>query len=248
MIANSTTAARLALALAASLVAVAALASPAAAQARLLGIHSTGLAPARLVSIDRTTFYVTPLATVLAQVDALAQSPTGELFAADNFTGRIVVLNVSTGAIIRVVAQTASLGTVLAMDVEPMTGQPGALAAWGSADVAVNDLLLRATGLPAQTTAFFLNGRAPTMIAIPGVGQGYLCLAGAIGRYLQPGQVQLTDGGGSVSLALDLSATPTPLGFVAIAPGETWHFQCWYRDRNPTATNNLTHAVAVSFR
>ena len=33
----------------------------------------------------------------------------------------------------------------------------------------------------------------------------------------------------------------------AVAAGETWHFQGWFRDADPTATSNFTDAVAITF-
>ncbi len=34
--------------------------------------------------------------------------------------------------------------------------------------------------------------------------------------------------------------------FVAVLPGETWNFQCWYRDAG--GTNNFTDVVSVLFQ
>ncbi|MCP4035984.1 MAG: hypothetical protein GY733_03545 [bacterium] len=31
----------------------------------------------------------------------------------------------------------------------------------------------------------------------------------------------------------------------AVQPGDTWNFQCWYRDNNPGPTSNFTDAVTV---
>jgi hypothetical protein len=30
-------------------------------------------------------------------------------------------------------------------------------------------------------------------------------------------------------------------------PGETWYFQAWHRDANPTLTSNFTDAVSITF-
>jgi hypothetical protein len=39
---------------------------------------------------------------------------------------------------------------------------------------------------------------------------------------------------------------PSPTGFLTSAAGETWHFQCWYRDAFAGATtSNFTDTVAV---
>ena len=37
------------------------------------------------------------------------------------------------------------------------------------------------------------------------------------------------------------------MGTASVASGETWYFQCWYRDLNPSNANNFTDAVAISF-
>ena len=31
-------------------------------------------------------------------------------------------------------------------------------------------------------------------------------------------------------------------------PGQTWNFQAWYRDANPTVTSNFTDAVGITFQ
>ncbi|MFT7679579.1 MAG: hypothetical protein ACI8QC_003583 [Planctomycetota bacterium] len=54
--------------------------------------------------------------------------------------------------------------------------------------------------------------------------------------------------GGELGLALDLANTLTPSGPVAVLAGETWNFQCWYRDNNPGPTSNFSDAVSVTFR
>ena len=71
-------------------------------------------------------------------------------------------------------------------------------------------------------------------------------MVGSIGRYnaniLNSGTI------GEVSLALDLANTPTPIGNVAIMVGETWNFQCWYRDLNPQATSNFSDGLSITFQ
>ena len=54
---------------------------------------------------------------------------------------------------------------------------------------------------------------------------------------------------GTYTLALDLSAIPTPTGSTAATPGETWCFQAWHRDAAiGQGTSNFTDAVAVTFQ
>ena len=48
-------------------------------------------------------------------------------------------------------------------------------------------------------------------------------------------------------LAIDLTAIPEGPAVASAAAGDTWRFQAWFRDANPTATSNFTDAVAVTF-
>ena len=78
--------------------------------------------------------------------------------------------------------------------------------------------------------------------------QGAICVLGLVGRYVQPGQITSSGPTGSILFPIDLSAIPTPSSLVQALPGETWNFQAWYRDVNPTVTSNFTDAVSVTFR
>lgn len=69
-------------------------------------------------------------------------------------------------------------------------------------------------------------------------------MGGTIGRFAQ--QVQSSGAAGSMAIAVDVTNLPAGLG--AIQPGETWNFQCWFRDANPGATSNFTQGVAVDFQ
>ncbi len=54
---------------------------------------------------------------------------------------------------------------------------------------------------------------------------------------------QIFDSGslGEVTAHANLFNHPTPTGPVVILPGQSWHFQCWYRDRvNGVATSNYS--------
>ena len=54
--------------------------------------------------------------------------------------------------------------------------------------------------------------------------------------------------GGTISIQVDLTAVPEPPTLNhAISAGETWYFQCWYRDQNPTPTSNFADGIAVTF-
>ena len=74
---------------------------------------------------------------------------------------------------------------------------------------------------------------------------GNLCLGGTIGRYAA--DVQSSGPAGGFSLVIDLMNIPvTPTQ--AVLAGETWNFQAWFRDTNPTPTSNFTNALAAQYQ
>ncbi|MDG1050934.1 MAG: hypothetical protein P8M11_01415 [Planctomycetota bacterium] len=128
-------------------------------------------------------------------------------------------------------------------------GVAASMAAQGSSRAADNDLTLAANGLAAGSFGFFLASRLTGLTSNPGGSQGNLCLSGSIGRYVGPGQIQQADSGGGITLMLDLLAVPQPTGFVAVAAGEAWSFQAWYRDSVAgQATSNFTDGLTVTFQ
>jgi len=126
------------------------------------------------------------------------------------------------------------------------TGMPASLDALGSPFVADNDLDLVATGLPPSVTTLFVVSAQQGFVTGLGGGQGNLCLSGAIGRYTT--QVGMASPAGTSGLDVDVLQVPQPSSFVSVQPGETWNFQCWYRDSNPGVTSNLSSGYAVRFR
>ena len=126
------------------------------------------------------------------------------------------------------------------------TGWAAQIHATGSDLLSANDLGLEAAGLPRQSIALFLGSRGQANVPNAGGSQGTLCLGGATGRYVT--QIQSTGNTGVVAITLDNTALASPIGPVAAQVGETWTFQAWYRDTNPTSTTNFTDAVAVTFR
>jgi len=127
------------------------------------------------------------------------------------------------------------------------TGFPALLFATGSSAIADNQLRVRAQGLPPNSIGYFLASRTLGGTPMAGGFQGTLCLGGSIGRLSGPGQVQSGGACGLFDLTMDLNLVPQPTGFVAVQPGETWSFQCWYRDANPGPTANFSDAVSVVF-
>jgi hypothetical protein len=142
-----------------------------------------------------------------------------------------------------------NIGTNYCTAVPNSTGQTAEISAVGSVVVADNNVTLIATNLPDNSFGYFLNSRTQGFVANPGNSQGNLCLGGAIGRYVGPNEVQNSGTTGTFELQLDLTMTPTPTGFVAIMPGETWYFQAWYRDLvGGVATSNFTDATCITFQ
>ena len=126
------------------------------------------------------------------------------------------------------------------------TGSAAQISASGSEIAALNDATLRAAGMPQNQFGYFLNSMTQGFNPMPSGSQGNLCLAGAIGRY---NSTVFNSGSlGEGSLVLDLTQTPTPTGPLSAMSGETWNFQCWYRDLNPGATSNFTDAVSVALQ
>lgn len=125
------------------------------------------------------------------------------------------------------------------------TGFAGRIDASGSSVLAANGLRLSAARLPQSTFGYFLCSRTAGHVPHAGGSQGTLCLGGAVGRYNQ----SIVNSGpfGNLGILVDFAAMPSPTGAVVASAGETWHFQCWYRDSFAGATtSNFTDTVAVS--
>ncbi|MCP3914364.1 MAG: hypothetical protein GY711_02280 [bacterium] len=123
------------------------------------------------------------------------------------------------------------------------TNFPATISANGSLNVAANDVTLSAAGLPPGQFGYFLAGQTQGFFNPPG-SQGLICLVGNIGRYNQIANIIQGPMG---SIQIDLTAIPVNPPAAAQA-GETWNFQCWYRDLNPTLTNNFTDGLEITFQ
>ena len=144
---------------------------------------------------------------------------------------------------------SSNVGTNYCTGVANSTGAVGNIIASGSLTVADNDMTLVASSLPSNSFGFYLTSRVQGQTSNPGGSQGNLCVSGAIGRYVGPGQIKNSGSGGSFSLPLDLTQMPTPTGLVPAQAGETWNFTTWYRDAvGGSATSNFTNGVEVSFQ
>ncbi len=139
-------------------------------------------------------------------------------------------------------------GTNYCMANANTSGVPASMAATSSLSVLANDTTLTCNSMPANAFGFFFTSMTQGFVANPAGSAGNLCVVGAIGRYVGPGQIQNSGAGGTISLAIDLSLHPTPTGLVQVNAGETWNFQAWFRDvQMGMVTSNFSDGLAVTF-
>ncbi|MCP3916273.1 MAG: hypothetical protein GY711_12020 [bacterium] len=125
------------------------------------------------------------------------------------------------------------------------TGIPASIAATGSRYVVDQDITLIAEDLPPNEFGYFIVGSNQGQFQPPG-SMGVICLTcgfqgcSGIGRYNRPGEIIQGPVG---SLVIDLGALPLSPS-VSVQPGETWNFQCWYRD---LGSSNFTDAISIDF-
>ena len=126
------------------------------------------------------------------------------------------------------------------------SGAPARMQVIGRTEALVNDIVLRATDMPASTFGYFLASR--TQGNVPGAGgsQGRLCLGGSVARFV--GQIGNSGTARAIEARIDLTLVPEPPTFqTTVQSGDSWSFQCWFRDANPMVTSNFTDAVTVVF-
>ncbi len=150
---------------------------------------------------------------------------------------------------IRLEKPSAAIGTNYCSGNPNSTGAVAVLSASGSNSVVANNLVLRSSQMPLNAFGYFLTSLTQGLVPQPGGSRGVLCLGGSIGRYVGPGQIQNSGVAGAISLLLNLTQTPTPTGFVAIAVGETRNFQAWHRDSvGGVAVSNFTDGLQITFQ
>ncbi len=140
------------------------------------------------------------------------------------------------------------IGTNYCMANPNSTGATGVMSAEGSVTVADNDLTLKATSIAPVAFGFFITSVNEGFVANPAGRSGNLCLSGAVGRFVGPGQIQNSGTAAEITLQLDLTSIPTPTGPVAVVPGDTRSFQLWHRDSSGGApTSNFTDGLRITF-
>ena len=139
----------------------------------------------------------------------------------------------------------ASLGDAYCQANPNSTGEAGELVAVGSDEIAVGDLTLLAAASAARPVRLLRHlprsrtssrtSRAATATSASARPSGFL------------DQIDTASPAGTLRLDVDLSAIATANGPVG-QPGDTWNFQAWHRDLNPSATSNLTQGLQITLR
>jgi hypothetical protein len=109
----------------------------------------------------------------------------------------------------------------------------------GSVSIAANDLVLVATGCPANQLGAFIYGSQQTQTPF---GNGYKCVGGPQTFRFPPVS---TGPLGITGTAVDYGNPPAAGG--QIGAGTSWNFQFWYRDPAVGAGFNLSDALHVNF-
>ena len=124
------------------------------------------------------------------------------------------------------------------------SGVPAEIQVYGSPQVSENCMSLTVSGVPTGSFGYFVGGNSTIAITPPG-SIGTLCVSGLILRFNRFDEIIRGPQG---SLQIDLQSVPmNPSG--PILPGETWNFQCWFRDFTPGGmqTSNFSDAVTIQF-
>ena len=215
---------------------------------------------------DPTAWSYNVIQTVPNMVQGLGLSPDGTRFGAAALDPqRLIVGDVSTGVIqaeVLLPTSTDNLFTVVWSDVDVSIGEnfcgpavvntsgsSATLSALGSDLASENNLEIQVDSSPPGSFGILIVSQDRSFVQGPGGSQGNLCLGGAVGRYILPGQIQQADSTGSWSLPLDLTLTPQPAQFISVSAGDTLNFQAWFRDFSPSgvASSNFTDGLAVVF-
>lgn len=127
------------------------------------------------------------------------------------------------------------------------TGQTAALTLTG-APIAGQFFGIQVQGLEAGGMLGYLLVGSETVSPITvGGSPSPLCLGGNLGRFTA--QVQVADSAGVQQFVVETSGLPLAVGAGGILTGETWTFQSWYSDVDPSGLprSNFSDALAVTF-
>ena len=149
---------------------------------------------------------------------------------------------------VQLVHHGASLGTNYCQPTPNSTGELATTVSYGSPFASSNLFVISATGLPQDTFGMFITSQTQGLVPNAGGGAGTLCLGGSYGRAVG-GSIFNSGTSGTITAWADLTQHPTPMGPVAVMPGETWYIQAWFRDLvNGTHTSNYSDGHAMFFQ
>ncbi|HXR43447.1 MAG TPA: hypothetical protein VN759_01485, partial [Pseudolysinimonas sp.] len=127
------------------------------------------------------------------------------------------------------------------------SGQTAAIAALGSTSVADDFLRVQTTHTAVDQLGLFMMSQNQGFVPFFNGSQGNLCVSAPIVRLTNtPGSVSSSGPQGLLNLRVGLTTLPAGL---SILPGQTWHFQSWFRDNvGGNSTSNTSDAVSVTFQ
>lgn len=179
--------------------------------------------------------------------DAPFVSPTGSCPSADSI--RFLVpggFMVSPALVLDDICVSNFTGSNYCSTNPNSTGVPTEIRARGTGSLVQDDITLEMTSMPNFSFGFFITSQTQGFVMNPAGSQGNLCLGGAIGRYVGPGQIQNSGSTGMIALPITWSNIPQPTMSVSASIGQTWNFQGWHRDSvMGTATSNFSNGVSV---
>jgi len=127
------------------------------------------------------------------------------------------------------------------------SGMQATIGALGSDQVANDWLRLTASNLPINQFGYFLLSNTIGFDVGFGNSQGNLCLGAPLIRLNRAGFNEVVFSGTTGTAKIQPSLLSLPQGTV-ISPGETWYFQCWFRDVvGGSFTSNTTDGIAISW-
>ncbi|MDF1837538.1 MAG: S8 family peptidase [Planctomycetota bacterium] len=126
------------------------------------------------------------------------------------------------------------------------SGSPAQIQATGDAEVAANDLTLTAIQMPLNQFGYFLASKGQDAVVFAGGSQGVLCVGGGMPIGRLNAQIRNSGATGEFEVPVDLTSIPV-LPAAPVVAGETWNFQGWFRDQDPTSTSNFTNGVSITF-
>ena len=117
----------------------------------------------------------------------------------------------------------------------------------GTNSVLADDMTLTTTGLPPNNLTIFLAEVGTGEVSF---GDGVLCVAsGSLKIFRFDPMMSNAAGDASVTGIVGISATVFTQPIGVIDPGETYHFQTWYRDLNGPCGNgyNTSNGLTVNW-